>query len=175
MTPNEIDQLIKDISSGDHQAFAALYAETRMAVYGVAFSIIKNHADTEDIVQDVYLNINKFASRYQPCGKGKAWILRITRNLAFTAIKKRKNQISLDEAPEMHDFRFENVDESILLQEALLTLKPKEREIVILYAVSGFSHREIVALLDIAYPTSRWHYYNAIKKLRKQLERGAIV
>lgn len=172
MTHDEMDQLILRIPQGDPSALESLYKETRTAVYGVAYAITRDTALAEDVTHDVYLNILKFSSNYKPNGKGKAWILRITRNIALTIMKKRKNQVYLEDNPELTDCQQNNIDDNIILRNALNDLKPRECEIVILYAVSGFSHKEISELLNMAYPTTRWNYHNAIKKLRRIMKRG---
>ena len=66
---------ILDIASGSKEALEILYNKTRSYVYGYAFSMLNNVTDAEDIMQDTYVNIYKYASMYNPRNKPLAWIL----------------------------------------------------------------------------------------------------
>ncbi|NLM59789.1 MAG: sigma-70 family RNA polymerase sigma factor [Clostridium sp.] len=56
-----------------------------------------------------------------------------------------------------------------MLKEAFTKLDENERQIIILYAVSGLKHKEIAKLLGISQSTERWYYIRALGKLRKIL------
>lgn len=100
-----------------------------------------------------------------------AWILKITRNLAYNYLKKIKDNVSFDDELYTSKTQEKDLNEEIVLKQAISTLNIKQREIVVLYAVSGLSHKEIAELLNIAYPTVRWHYHMALKKLKSIMER----
>ena len=61
-------------------------------------------------------------------------------------------------------------EERLALSAAMETLDEQERRIVLLYAVTGWKHREIAALLELPLPTVLSKYHRALKKLRKRLE-----
>lgn len=173
MTPTELDRLILDVSTGSPGALGTLYTETKTAVFGLAFSILRDYSLAEDITHDVFIKISVCSNRYQACGKGMMWILKITRNLSYNYLKKIKRTVLMENESCASNMQENDLEEDIILKEAIAALNEKQREIVILYAVSGFSHKEIAKLLNITYPTVRWHYHMAIKRLRKEIERGA--
>jgi len=172
MTANELDKLIVDVSLEAPNALEILYTETRVAVFGLAFSILKDYALAEDITHDVYIKIRTYSKKYKARGKGKAWILKITRNLTYSFLKKNQNLTIMESDLIANKELIENFDDNLALREALLALNDKQREIVVLYAVSGFTHKEIANLLNITYPTVRWHYHMALKNLKNIIERG---
>ncbi len=169
MTPNELDTLIIDVASGKTGALETLYIETKVAIFGLAVSILRDYSIAEDITHDVFIKISVYSNKYKPCGKGMAWILKITRNLAFNYLNNTKDTVLLKD--NLINTQERDLDEEIILKEAISTLNIRQREIVTLYAVSGLSHKEIANLLNITYPTVRWHYHKAIKKLKSIMER----
>lgn len=171
MTPNELDILIVDVSTGKPDALETLYVETKAAIFGLAFSILRDYSTAEDITHDVFIKISVHSNKYKAYGKGMAWILKITRNLAYNYLKKTKDSVLFDDELLAINLQEKDLDEEIILKEAISTLNIIQREIVVLYAVSGLSHKEIAKLLNIAYPTVRWHYHMAIKKLKSIIER----
>ena len=83
-----LDTYLSRIASGDMSALEMLYNETRVNVYAYAFSILKNTSDSEDVMQDVYLNIYKYAQSYSSRNKPLSWILTITKNLCVEKLRK---------------------------------------------------------------------------------------
>jgi hypothetical protein len=57
MTKAETDKLLYLISKGDNNAFETLYVKTKNGVYSFLYTYVHNHADTEDLMQTVYLKI----------------------------------------------------------------------------------------------------------------------
>ena len=85
-----IEIYLEEIALGNKDSLMKLYNLTRTSVFGFAFSILQNVSDSEDVTQDVYVNIYKYASMYNRMNKPMAWILRITRNLCLEHIRKDK-------------------------------------------------------------------------------------
>lgn len=168
-----IEQYIANAAAGDTDGIAQLYAHTASSVYGFALSILKNTADAEDITHDTYVRIFAYAGSYKPRGKPLPWILEITKNLAFMALRKKKrDQPTEDELlyrmNVQTDFS-ETVTDELSVTQAMLTLGEEERQIVTLHAVTGLKHREIAKLLDIPLATVLSKYNRAIKKLKQRL------
>lgn len=167
----ELRELIRRIGLGEEEALASLYEQTRHAVFGFALSISKNHADAEEIMQDTFLAVDANADRYQPVGSPMAWILTITRNLAYQRLRRAKRETAAEDIPEEADHAIlsEETENKMILETALKTLGEEERQIVMLHAVSGLKHREIAALLGLSLPTTLSRYHRALAKLQKQL------
>ena len=168
----QLDQLLASIKTGDTDALAALYRLCSTAVYAYSFSILKNNEDAEDVLQDCFISIFENAHRYHSTGKPMAWILTIAKNLCLQNLRQRKKAEPLsqedwrgcmDACTEM------TADDKVVLQQCMEKLSDDERQIVVLHAVSGFKHREIAALMDLALPTVLSKYHRAIKKMKAYL------
>lgn len=160
---------ILDISNGSKEALELLYNKTKSYVYGYAFSMLNNVTDAEDVMQDTYVNIYKYASMYNPRNKPLAWILTITKNLCLNKLKQKKRRketdisdiehiITKDKRHMHHDYAFART----ILEE----LTEEEKKIIILSSVEGLKYREIAHLLDLNLSTVLSKYHRAMKKLR---------
>ena len=88
MNKRELNDLMDKIQNGNEEAFLTLYNETCKGVFSFAYSIVRNSHDAEDIMQDTYIKIRRFAQSYSTQGNVSAWILQITKNLAYDFLKK---------------------------------------------------------------------------------------
>ncbi len=185
---NEIDNLITKTKSGNLIEFELLYKKMCKAVYALAFSILDDKLLAEDAVHETFIRVKLMAASYVSGTNGVAWILKITRNLCLNILKKRKFEVNFPvdgQIPNMGDIsqinqgivsthdkknEFENSIERFVLKEALNKLKDNERQIVLLYSVSGLKHHEIADLLNIPKSTERWKYSSAIGKLKNFLK-----
>jgi len=152
---------------------AELYHLARTAVYTMALSVLKNAEDAQDTVQDTFVKIWDNAHLYGAQGSPMAWILTVTRNLAYTKLRQSAKYTQLDEAQWTAipaDTAGIPAEERHLLQDALGMLGEQERQIVILHAVSGLKHREIAQVLRLPLATTLSKYHRAMKKLRKFME-----
>lgn len=165
--------MISRIASGDRDALAQLYEETRHAVFGFALSILQNRPSAEDVLQDTYLKVWSSAAAYKPQGKPMAWILRITRNLALMKLREKRNRdIQLTERmdiPAALDTEEGRLDR-IVLELALNTLSDEERQIIMLHSLSGLRHREIAEILQLPLSTVLSKYRRTLKKLEKLIK-----
>lgn len=100
------------------------------------------------------------------------WLLTVARNLALMQLRQRGRTEELDDgewdaipAPAELD-----PADRALLQDALAALEDRERQVVLLHAVSGLKHREIAGLLELPLPTVLSKYHRALKKLKARLE-----
>ena len=96
------ESLFERIGQDDTEAFEMLYHQTERTMYAYILSVVKNHDDTLDILQDTYLKIRASAHLYKPMGKPLAWMFTIARNLAMTKFR-RKQRFSDSEHLEMEN------------------------------------------------------------------------
>ena len=165
----KIDDYIFAVAGGDKDALAGLYEDTHTAVYGYALSLCKHPHDAEDILQDVFVQIWNAAGQYTSCGKPMAWVFTITKNLVMQNIRQQGKMMPVTDE-ELQEFFCEHEeitsDDRIVLEALLENLQDDERQIVVLYSLSGMKHREIAAFLKIPLSTVLSKYNRALKKLR---------
>lgn len=162
-----LDNCIARIADGDKEALAALYGQTRAAVYGFALSILKNAHDAEDVLQDAYLQAWQAAGGYRGQGKAMAWLLVITRNLAMDRLRLQSRSQPLEDWQDrLAELPAVTAEDRMTLAALLEQLGDQERQIVTLHALTGLKHREVAGLLGLPLPTVLSKYNRALKKLQ---------
>ncbi len=162
----ELDSYLEKISFNDHQAFDDLYNLINTNVYSFALSILKNHDDALDITQETFISIYHNAYRYQSQGKPMAWILTITKNLAYMKIRSNKKEIDINNI----EFKTNDNYDKILINYLLENLNDLERQIIVLHSLNGFKFHEIADILDLKLTTTLSKYHRAIKKLKELMK-----
>jgi RNA polymerase sigma factor (sigma-70 family) len=169
----EIDEgLFKRIAGDDMTALDDLYGITERTMYAYTLSLTKEHQQALDLMQETYVKVISAAHLYKPMGKPLAWMFTIARNLYYTKVRKDKRRILVDPQEVSDDVKFSYVtdlDDRIVLEGVLALLSEEEREIVLLYAVSGMKHKEIAESLGLKLSTTLSKYHRALKKLRDYL------
>ncbi|NLJ57916.1 MAG: RNA polymerase sigma factor [Tissierellia bacterium] len=169
------ENLFHRIAKDEMNAFDELYGLTERTMYAFAVSLTKDHQKALDLMQDTYVKILSAAHLYKPMGKPLAWMFTIAKNLHYTNTVKEKRSIPLEPEEVANDKKFSyvtDVEDRIVLEGVLTLLSQEEREIVMLYAISGMKHKEIAESLELKLSTVLSKYHRALKKLRKYLERG---
>lgn len=168
-----IERVIMKMAKNGMGAMDELYELIKTDVYAFALSKTQNQKDAEDIMQDTFIQIYKYADRYEPQGKPLAWIFTIITNLSKRkfALGQRVSPMEdqHEDIPDDSDFASNLVD-SEFLRALLNTLSQEEQEIIVLHIVSGMKHREIANLLDKPLSTVLSRYNRAIKKLQTVAE-----
>lgn len=164
-----LDELILKIKEGDTKALSELYNLTKTDIFAFAFSIVKNYHDAEDILQNTYITIHNNSYMYIHSKNAKSWIFTIVRNLSLMKIRNNKKEISIThedlEAISKEHKEF-NHDDEIILEYFLNELDIEERNIIVMYNLNGFKHKEIATLLNLPLGTVLSKYNRSIKKLK---------
>ena len=81
--------------AGDQEAFRRLVKRSQSKVYAVIYRLIPNHAQVEDLAQEVFLRVFRTGGRYRPMAKFSTWLYRIATNVALNALRSgRKMKLS---------------------------------------------------------------------------------
>ena len=160
----EVSHYLERIALNDIEAFNELYDLINNNVYSFALSILKNSEDAKDVMQEVFITIYHNAFKYQNQNKPMAWILTITKNIAYNKIRSNKKTINVEE---IEFITKPNHDDKILIEYLLNNLNDDERNIIILHAMNGFKFNEIAKILDLKLTTTLSKYHRAIKKLKE--------
>lgn len=171
--PEAVEQCLFRIREQDPEALEEFYYRTSTSVYGFALSILKNAQDAEDVMHDLYLLVWSGAGTYRAAGKPMAWVLTITRNLCLQKLREYRKRSDIpqeDWETYIGGNSKMSPEDKLILAECLKHLSDEERQVVVLYAVSGFKHREIAKFLEMPLSTVLSKYNRAMKKLRKFME-----
>lgn len=165
---NELKELFIEIKLNNKIAFDKLYNKYNKLVYGIAFSILKNKQDSEDVVQIVFSKIYNLEKDKLPTDKMGTWLYKVTKNETLLFLRKKDNNIDLDTIYNLQDENNE-IDTFISrdsYKRLIKGLDKKEQEIVSLKILSNLTFREIGKLLGESTNTVKWRYYKAIYTLK---------
>ena len=168
MNDKQLNQCIINIATGSRKDLKDLYDAFDRVVFLYALSIVKDYHLAEDVMQETFLSIMKYASSYQNKSKPKAWIFTIAKNACLQALEKsHSNELNNDGIETRFSYDEGLTKEGLNTIESLNILSTIERQIISLYIFGGFKQTEIARLLDIPYLTVRSKYSYAIRKLKQ--------
>ncbi len=169
------ETLVRRARIGDEAAYGALVKRYMKPAYVVALSVTGRHEDAEDAAQESFLVALKRLDECRDPARFAGWLLTIVRNRSRNLVR-RESLRSVEPLPPDASGRgptpeqvTERVELQDQLQEALNTLPPIQREIVLLHDLEGWKHREIAERLDLPSGTVRSHLHFARKALRALL------
>ena len=167
----ELKELFIELKCGNKKAFENLYTKYNRLVYGIAFSILKNKTDSEDIVQTVFSKIYEINKEKLPTNKEASWIYTLTKNETITFLRKRENYISLENIYEIedNDNEINNIIDRDSYNRLISKLNNKEKQIISLKILGNFSFKEISKVLNEPSGTVKWRYYKAVNTIKMLL------
>jgi RNA polymerase sigma-70 factor (ECF subfamily) len=165
--------LVVAAQRGSTQAFGALVRLHQRRAYAVARAVVLTHEDAEDAVQDGFLHAYKALDRFRPDQPFGAWLYRIISNAALDIVRRRRVR-DAEQLPDSVPLPFRDPAEGgelrTRLVEALKVLTDRQRSVLVLHDVEGFTHGEIGSMLGIPEGTARSDLHHARAALRKLLE-----
>ncbi len=161
------DNAILEISQGNTEALSVIYREYGKMIYSVGYQIVNNVSDADDVMQEVMLNIVKYAHTYRSGTNPKAWIMSIVRSTALAIVKKRINAVPIDDVDYTITSDSEAIDEMLAARDAMNKLDEEERTILNLKLHVGLSHREISSVMGINLFAVQKKYQRALAKFKK--------
>lgn len=158
----------------------ALYNRFSPRMLGVCYRFAKNREDAEDMLQEGFIKVFTQMHQYRNEGALEGWIRRIVVHTCINILKKNKKfSESVDIIHANSIYVKEDMIPSIMqakqVVECIRMLPLGYRTVLNLYAIEGFSHKEIANLLDIEESTSRSQYTRAKAMLEEILIRKKII
>jgi RNA polymerase sigma factor (sigma-70 family) len=166
--------LIEECRKGNSKAQSRLYDQYSKAMYNLAYRILNNREDAEDILQEAFVecfrNINSF--RFE--STFGAWLKKIVVNKCINHIKKKKIELTLCETlpTTIYEEEEEIVYDNKRIFNSIEMLPDGYRIILTLYLIEGYDHSEISQILGISESTSKSQYSRAKEKLRYLLSKN---
>ena len=177
-------RLMQLVSGGDMVAFEQLVERHQALVTGTVGRMLGSNADVEDVAQQVFVRVWKSAKRYEPRAKFTTWLLKITRNLVFNEMRRRKRhaitplQMEIEgEEMQLKDERGQTPDASLLeselqraIESAIGELPETQRMAVVLRRYEELSYEDIANVLDQSVPAVKSLLFRARTELRERLK-----
>jgi RNA polymerase sigma-70 factor (ECF subfamily) len=178
-------RLMQLVSAGDMVAFEQLVVRHQTLVAGTVGRMLGSNADVEDVAQQVFVRVWKSAKRYEPRAKFTTWLLKITRNLVFNEMRRRKRHALIPlqseadgEEMQLKDEHGQTPDASLLegelqgaIESAIGELPESQRMAVVLRRYDELSYEEIADVLDQSVPAVKSLLFRARTELRERLKR----
>lgn len=143
-------------------------------LYHQIFSLVKNHDDTNDVLQNTFIKVWKHIEGFKRDSKLSTWLYSIARNesLSFLSSKHQKNNVKLTEEGQKILFNTLTADQyineesiSLKLSKAIEILPPLQKEVFMLRYFNEMKYAEMATLLDSTESTLKSSYHFAVKKI----------
>jgi RNA polymerase sigma-70 factor (ECF subfamily) len=179
-TPTETDPIeqraIAAVKSGDAGSYDYLVSKYMKRVVSIAWGIVRNADDAEDLAQEAFVKAYQTIERFKPGEPFGPWIYRIVTNLALDVIKHRQ-RFRHEELTDSHpaaradraDLAAGSNELATRIDAAIESLPEMQRVVARLYLVEHFEHAEIAAMTNLTEGTVRSHLSLARAKLRERL------
>ena len=172
------DDLMRMHAEGDRDAFDALFARHHGAVYNFARFLLDGQGGADDVLQATFLAVARAGDGYQPRGRFKPWLMRITRNLCLNrrrdAQLRARSEAGAAEAvrvvpPPAPDARMAREELTDELHRAIAALPERQREALVLHAFEGMPYADIAEALDAPLNTVKTLIHRARARLARAL------
>ena len=173
--------LVERARNGDLAAFETIYRTHAGRLYSVAYRMLGNATDAEDMLQDVFLSAHRKLDSFRGDSALGTWLYRLATNLCLDHLRSRAARTgqltsALDDEPALADTGSRKLAERTVarmdLERALAQLPEGCRTAFVLHDIEGLEHREIAEVLGIAEGTSKSQVHKARLRLRAILGRA---
>ncbi|MFE6994549.1 ECF RNA polymerase sigma factor SigK [Microbacterium sp. NPDC057659] len=171
--------LIRRVARGDRNAFSELYGMLSPRAFGLILRILVDRAQSEEVLQEVFLEVWQSASRFTPKrGQGRSWLLTIAHRRAIDRVRAaqagsdRDRRAGLRELASVPASVAEQVElkvESERIAGALGRLPDAQREVITLAYYGGYSQSEIAVLTGSPLGTVKTRMRDGLTRLRKEM------
>ena len=167
-----LEQLITNCQKKNAKAQEELYKRYARVLFSICLKYSPNYADAEDTLQDSFMTIFDKIPQYQAKGSFEGWLKRVTINTALQRYRK-PSMLEIVSQEDIKDITVD-IDEDDLSLDFLLgiiqQLPDRYRLVFNLYALDGYSHKEIGKLLSISDGTSKSNLARARQILKEKIE-----
>jgi RNA polymerase sigma-70 factor, ECF subfamily len=167
--------LVQRARSGDTRAFERLYREHAGKVYGLCLRMTRDSALAEDCTQETFVNAWRALDRFETRSSLGTWLHRIAVNVALAKRRKSTPQRVSSGSEDREDEAIETqwtLETPLEVQEieaAIGDLPEGARDVLVLYAIYGYSHAEAAEMLGLAEGTCKAQLHRARGLLRDRL------
>lgn len=164
------------VARGDDSAFAQLYDRLVPAVFGLVRRVLRDHAQSEEVTQEVMLELWKTATRFDPARAGvTTWAMTLAHRRAVDRVRSEQASTNRDAKVGQRDIpvSYDEVVEEVTtrldqerVRRCLDTLTKLQREAVDLAYYGGYTYREVAELLTVPLPTVKTRMRDGLIRLR---------
>jgi RNA polymerase sigma-70 factor (ECF subfamily) len=180
--------LLKKARNGDIEAFELLIEDYQKKAFNVAYRMMGNSEDANDLVQEALIRIFKSIKNFKEQSSFSTWVYRIVTNVCLDELRRRKNKftISIDEDIQLEDGNVKRQIESEgptpeesleskeiqdIVTKAIEELSNEHKKVIVLRDIQGFSYDEISDIMKCPEGTVKSRINRARKALREILKK----
>ncbi|MFZ5626554.1 MAG: RNA polymerase sigma factor [Bacillota bacterium] len=163
----ELAELLARSQKGDKEAFARLAEHYQPYVWRVAWRLMGNREDAEDLAQEIWMKVFLQLPGFKGEAAFTTWLYRVAANTCKDALRRRSRQQETAWEEEIAVTVREDIEGELEIQQLLNQLPPEQRLILIYRDVQGFSYEEITAILRINPGTVKSRLARARQNLRQ--------
>jgi RNA polymerase sigma-70 factor, ECF subfamily len=184
----ETEEAVRRFIEGEEEAFSRLVRRWENKVYNLAWRMLGNREDAQDVVQETFLSVFKSIRNLRDPRSFSTWLYQITLNHCRARWRNRSSDVSLDgplfeEAGEEKSLgsglpaeqpadAFETVD---LIRKAMMGLSEDHRSAIILKEYVGLSLEEMATVMDCPLSTAKSRLYHGLRGVQRNLKRLKVI
>ncbi|MBB1258397.1 ECF RNA polymerase sigma factor SigK [Streptomyces alkaliterrae] len=172
----DLEQVMEKVAHGDKDAFSTLYDDLAPIVFGVVNRVVRDRAQSEEVAQEVMLEVWRQAARYRPeAGRVATWVTTIAHRRAVDRVRSAQAAADREHAQAVRDRsrpyddvveRVETRLESEQVRRCLRGLTELQRQAVTLSYYRGLTYREVAETLRAPLPTIKTRMRDGLIRLR---------
>jgi RNA polymerase sigma-70 factor (ECF subfamily) len=170
----DVDMLVAAIQAQESSALQTLYESYGGQVYSLAMAVTHQRETAEEVTQDVFLRVWNKVEQYEPGTNFRAWLLRITRNVAIDYLRRSRRDWD-------HTFLWDvellaetgglSDDDARWVRRALYHLSDEQRQVIELAYLQGMTHQQIADVLHLPLGTVKTRIRDGLHKLRDVMQK----
>jgi RNA polymerase sigma factor (sigma-70 family) len=162
------------VQAGDSAQLALLFERYHVPLFRYLLQMTRNRELSEDLTQDVFFRVLKYAGSYDPSLPFSVWLYTMARHAYFDLLRKQRPEVAGADVSEtrstepMPEEAFARKQDAIFLKEALQQLPDGKREVLVLSRFHNLRYEEIATILQCEVGTVKVRVYRALKELREK-------
>jgi RNA polymerase sigma-70 factor, ECF subfamily len=173
------EELAEQLQAGNADALAALFKRHSPLMFGIARRILRNDAEAEDVVQQIFLDVFRSIQKFdREKGSFKSWVLMFTYQRTFNSRRSQisnkffetepfEDSLAADGQPGIPEFCHFTVENGILIEQVLSHLQPRQKRTIELIYREGLTAEEVSVRTGESVRVVRHNLYRGLEKLRK--------
>jgi RNA polymerase sigma-70 factor, ECF subfamily len=165
---------ITAVARGDNAAFAVVYDQCSAAVLGTVHRVLRDAAQSEEVMQEVLLDVWRNAARFDPAaGSATAWIMMLAHRRAVDRVRSEQKSAERELRAATSSIAYDEVTDAVearldheRVRRCLGSLTELQRESVTLAYYRGYSYSEVAQLLGVAVGTVKTRMRDGLIRLR---------
>ena len=170
----QLGALLGRVARGDQNAYAAVYDRTAGQVLGLVLAIVRDPAQSEEVTQEVLLDVWRSASRFDAeLGSAAAWVMTLAHRRAVDRVRSEQKSAERERRVASSGVAYDEVAEAVearldreRVRRCLGSLTELQRESVTLAYYGGYTYREVAGLLGVAIGTVKTRMRDGLIRLR---------